>query len=190
MSKELGGIGAMLGNIFGPMKTMLTAMNPLVTILGGILEPLEPLSDMIGSMGEILGTALVPLVGFVLQLIMPFLPLLAQLANFLGPILLAIFKFFSPLEMWIGLFQKLIGFIPPDWGKWLSALPEIITKFFGGLPAIITTALTNAGTAIVNFFTITLPKAFTDLMATIGQVLADVWVEISSLGIKKTKTFG
>lgn len=190
MSKEAGNLGSTLTQIFKPFAQIMGVMSPMTNILTGFLEPLEPLTDLLGTVGSILGTALVPIVAKLLEFVMPFMPILVAIANILSPLLIGLFNFFIPLDKISALFAKLASFIPPDVGKWFAELPKTIESFFSGLPAKITTALNSAGLTIVNFFTVTLPKAFTDLMATIGQVLADVWVEISSLGVKKTKTFG
>ena len=89
---------------------------------------------------------------------------------------------------------KTIGLTTSQAARYCLVSPDTIVKWLSDLPGLIGTALTNAGNALVKFFTVDMPAAFYGLLNNIatyiGQVTSDLWAEISSLGTTKTKTFG
>ena len=87
----LGGLGKGLGKglgALGPqMLAMTLIMKPISALLEGLLEPLEPLIDLFGMVGEILGLLLVPIVDALMKVLMPFMPLLMEIVMALMPLI-------------------------------------------------------------------------------------------------------
>ena len=88
VAKGIG--GAMMGGIssLGPQMLALSlVMKPIGALLEGIMEPLEPITDLFGAVGEILGTLLIPIVNDIMKVFMPLLPILIDVVKALNPVI-------------------------------------------------------------------------------------------------------
>ena len=81
------GLGKGLAMLGPQMLAMTLIMKPISALLEGLLEPLEPLIDLFGMVGEILGMLLVPIVDALMKVLMPFIPLLMEIVMALMPLI-------------------------------------------------------------------------------------------------------
>lgn len=78
-----GGLGAL-----GPQMLALSLiMKPVAALMEGLTEPLEPLTDLFGMVGSILGLLLVPIVKELMNVLLPFMPLLVEIVMVLMPLI-------------------------------------------------------------------------------------------------------
>lgn len=164
----LGGVGGGIGGLFKgigqsmkPMVSQFAAMGPqmlamsliiqpIQAFLEGILTPLEPLTELFGAFGEILGTALIPLVNMLMAFLMPMIPVLQGIANLLAPILPILFMMLTPFGQLMAIFQIIGAFMPPDIAAWFTNLPNIIGDTLTNLGTIIQTSLSSIWAVIVD----------------------------------------
>jgi hypothetical protein len=209
--------GPMLGAFasMGPQMAMMAiVMAPVQALLEGLFEPFEAITDIFGAYGSILGQMFLPLIQMLVPILVSFLPVLQSITPFLGEMVLVLFKFTTPIGLliegvtWLidlfgangnGLFeefQKVGGAIQPFTNS-LSIVGTIITAI-GNIKMPDFSAIASS---IATFVTVTVPGFFIDMInrvvavfmgigTTFVEILADVWTEITSLGVTKTKWFG
>jgi len=102
--KAMTGIGAQLGTQIPQMMMMMFVMKPIMDLLQGILSAFEPLLDLFGVFGEIIGTGFTPLVNQLMQMILPAIPFMVELMQTLGPIIQLLWNFMTPIGLLIQLF--------------------------------------------------------------------------------------
>jgi hypothetical protein len=94
ISGAVGGLGKSFAkglSTLGPQMLALTlVMKPIQALLSALLEPLDPIIDIFGTVGDILGLLLVPIVNSLMQVLIPILPGLLQMVNILSPIISAL----------------------------------------------------------------------------------------------------
>jgi hypothetical protein len=130
-------VGAMAS--LGPqMAFMAIVMAPIQAFLEGILEPLEPLNELMGAFGQILGTALIPTVQIMLEHLMPLIPGLMGVADAISPVVTWLFKFTTPLGLIFTIVDAITSISWPDVGKWFTDLPGKIGQGFINLVVSIT----------------------------------------------------
>jgi hypothetical protein len=137
----------------GPqMAFMAIVMAPIQAFLEGILEPLEPLNELMGAFGQILGTALIPTVQMMLEHLMPLIPGLMGVADAISPVVTWLFKFTTPLGLIFTLVDAITSISWPDVGKWFTDLPGSIAAGWNVFTGWITTQFNNIWTSIVDSF--------------------------------------
>lgn len=78
-------------SILAPQLLALTLiMKPISALLEGILGPLDPIIELAGAIGQILGMLLVPIVSKIMSTLMPLLPILINVVKMFFPIIDAI----------------------------------------------------------------------------------------------------
>jgi hypothetical protein len=180
----IGGLGRGIASSMSPMVNQFKAMGPqmlamsiilapIQAFLEGILTPLEPLSELAGAFGEILGTALVPLVNMLMTFLTPFIPILTGIANLIAPLLPILFMILTPFGQVVALFKIMEAFMPPDVGAWFANLPTVIGDALSGAGSWITDQLKGLWGIVVDFFGglgfqlgVALTKVVNDLMHT------------------------
>lgn len=153
MGASLGPLKAMGSTMMsmGPqMAALMLVIQPVMAFLEGILAPLEPLSELLGSFGEALGLVFVPVVQQIVQTFIPFLPYVIEFALQFGKIFLVIFDTISPLGILISYIGTFTGAMDPE--KWKSQLDGvwigIWTWLSDTVPNALKTLLTNAWESI------------------------------------------
>jgi len=68
-------LGGEFGGQFKTMGKMALVMAPMQALIGGILEPFEPLTEIFGMFGEMIGIGLLPIVQALIPALMSFVPL-------------------------------------------------------------------------------------------------------------------
>lgn len=99
----------------GPQMLALTlVIKPLSALLQGLLEPLEPIIDIFGAVGDILGLLLVPVVTAVMKILLPILPALTDIVVSLLPlidlVLLALIPIIFAIEFITAIISQIIEF--------------------------------------------------------------------------------
>lgn len=117
MGKVMGGA---IGSVAPQMMAMKIALEPMNALINGILAPLEPLTEIFGAFGQIIGTALMPIMQEIIPILLSFMPILQAIIPPIGQFLLALFKFSD-----IGL---IIAIITP-----LMPLLQQLANLFGAL---------------------------------------------------------
>jgi len=102
--KAMTGIGAQLGTQIPQMMMMMFVMKPIMDLLQGVLSVFEPLLELFGVFGEIIGTAFIPVVNQLMTFILPFIPFLVDLMQRIAPFIQILFNLMVPFEIVIGLF--------------------------------------------------------------------------------------
>ncbi len=196
---EGGGIGALFLRAFAPpilkMASMIVSVSkqfyemgktmiktqlfaaPMQAFWTGFLEPLEPLTDLLGAFGSVLGTMLLPVIQPIITALMPLLPAFATIANILGNILgPAMTIFMIPLN---ALVQFFTGTYNAD--AFMKSIGDAFGKLWDGLVK----AVMDFGPKLWKAFS----DAFLGLLGIIGQFIRDVFVEAISFGTAWTPTF-
>ena len=138
-----GGLAAL-----GPQMLALTLiMKPVSALLEGLLEPLEPIIDLFGMVGEVIGLLLVPIVKALMDVLLPFMPLLMEIVMafmplirimliplmLLGNLLNAIMPLLTAFIGWFGNIFQLLDFISIPIEKLSNFLSDIIERFVSGI---------------------------------------------------------
>lgn len=187
MMGAVAGLGAMIPQ----MMALAIVTQPLRAFLEGIMSPFEVISELFGAFGEVLGTAFIPVIVEIVNAVVPFLPIVAGLAQILAPLILLAFKFLTPLGLLMTIFQVLAQFVPPDIAKMFTDMPQTIANgmsgvgaaimgWVNGLPAVIAGGLVTVGNSIGYWFTVTLPNFFTDGVRQIGETINKTWEDIGT----------
>ncbi len=184
------------GSIFAVAKK---GAEELLAIMDKLAPTLTRVADAIGKnqvavfaiLGGLIGLVTVAFVGF-----------LAMLAGGIVPLLLFV-GVGAMLGAWFALFKKSIEdakksidqfWIPAlttarDWVvnkfteivAWFNTLKEQVTTTITGLAEAISTGFNNAVTAIVTFFTVTIPNAFNTFVTAVGNAITSVVTFITGL---------
>lgn len=104
--KAMTGIGAQLGAQIPQMMMMMFVMKPIMDLLQGVLSAFEPLLELFGVFGEIIGTAFTPLINQLMVMILPAIPFMVDLMQKLGPIIQLLWNFLTPLGLLIQFFSN------------------------------------------------------------------------------------
>lgn len=158
---------AAFGKMFPQMAAMALVMEPIMAFIGGLLEPFSMITDMFGAFGEILGTALIPvLTTTIMPLLISMLPIFTSIAQVLGPVLQSLFSL-TGLGVLVQLLTPLIGLITP--------LVTIIGQFV------------NALQPLFNVFTNIISLGFTAIFERIGNLFSGLGINMESVtnGIQK-----
>lgn len=155
------------GKMFPQMAAMALVMEPIMAFIKGLLEPFSMITDMFGAFGEILGTALLPLMTTtIMPLLISMLPIFTSIAQVLGPVLQSLFSL-TGLGVLVQLLTPLIGLITP--------LVTIIGQFVAALQPLF------------NVFTNIISLGFTAIFEGIGRLFSSLGVNMESVtnGIQK-----
>ena len=95
LPKLAGGVAKGVGSsmltkaaALGPqMLALALVMKPVGALLEGIMEPLEPITELFGAVGQILGVLLVPIVNQIMRILLPILPILVDVIRMLLPVI-------------------------------------------------------------------------------------------------------
>jgi len=140
----MGGLAAM-----GPQMLALSLiMKPIGALLEGLLAPLEPIIDLFGMVGEILGLLLVPIVQALMEVLLPFMPLLIEIVMSMMPL---IKLFMIPLRLLgvlltaiLPIFTQITG-VFGDLMQFFGIFADFFVGFFANIGNFVGTFITRAG---------------------------------------------
>jgi phage-related protein len=159
MESAFTGMANQIQRAFSPLTYFFKAVE-------GFMTTLEPLADLAETIGTILGQSISPIVQEIVGFITPFLPVLVALSQILQPILLFFFNLLSPLGKiitFIDILSDLTGF------DILTEIPNLLTNVFSDVALIVS-----------NFFTVTIPGFFRDMIISIGTSISNMWNDLGT----------
>jgi len=142
---------------------MLVVTSLGMSLLEGFLSPLEPLTSLLGSLGEIFGMLLIPIVQMIIETITPFIPFLVSLMQILAPFVQLFFMLSNPiilltglltyvmeplnkLTLWMQDFQVDIGYV----SAFVKGLPKMLLDVIGRSVKWLFGSIWNIIVALVN----------------------------------------
>ena len=208
-------IGA-LSSLGPQMAMMAIVMAPVQALLEGLFEPFEMITDIFGAYGSILGQMFIPILMAIQPILLSMLPIFEAIAPMLGQLILMIFQFMTPIGLLLPLFEAIMPFLMIGI-QFISGLIEqfallmsnfkplefafsLISGLFMGIYNTIM-GIPEGFNSFISFFTVTIPgyfstainnliSLFTGIGTSIAEIIKDLWTEITSLGVTKTKWFG
>jgi hypothetical protein len=197
MGKIMGTVGKAakeIGNQFQGMIKAQLFMQPLMGALGALLEPFAPLTDIITSMGEILGTAFMPIIQALVPALTSLLPGFMTIAETLkGPIQQAVSYLTPILEKFWGVLEQVWAILEPVLAElWVAMQPvfdmigQLINDGFEWLGEILL-EIAPILVQLVNIFIELLPviqpiiEAVIRIMGLIGGAFIEIIVKIIGL---------
>ncbi|MFA5729072.1 MAG: hypothetical protein WC957_06555, partial [Candidatus Neomarinimicrobiota bacterium] len=153
-----------IGTQFGGMIKASLFMQPLMSALGALLAPFEPITEIVTSFGEILGMAFLPIVQALVPALTNLLPGFFAISNALsGPIQEAVNYLTPVLEKFWGVLEQLWATLEPILAQLWEALQpvfdmigQLITEGFDWLGEILI-ELAPVITQIVEVFIAMMP---------------------------------
>jgi len=153
-----------IGTQFGGMIKATLFMQPLMSALGALLAPFEPITEIVTSFGEILGMAFLPIVQALVPALTNLLPGFFAISNALsGPIQEAVNYLTPVLEKFWGVLEQLWATLEPVLAQLWEALQpvfdmigQLITEGFDWLGEILI-QLAPVITQIVEVFIALMP---------------------------------
>jgi len=216
-AKNLGApFSAALSSLGPQMAMMAIVMAPVQALLEGLFEPFEMITDIFGAYGSILGQMFIPILMVIQPILLSMLPIFEALAPMLGQLILLFFNFCTPIGLLLPLIQGAIPFLTIGIQfiggiiEQVSALLNnfkplefafsLISGLFMGIYNTIM-GIPEGFNSFISFFTVTIPgyfstainnliSLFTGIGTSIAEIMKDLWTEITSLGVTKTKWFG
>jgi phage-related protein len=207
VGRTIGAISKEFTKIGGQMLKAQIITAPMQAFWTGFLEPLEPLQDIFGMIGEMLGTMLIPGMNDFMEAIMPIMPIFKDIAKELQPFFKDLFKalgeaFATILPVLGDLAKIFIPLLVAGLNLIITPISAVLKLITGKISAeefiaSIGKAIGDAFKAIGKFFLDFggflwdgLTKAFWGIVDMVGQFFIDVFWEAVTLGAAKTKTFG
>lgn len=181
----LGGLGkSMMGGMasLGPQMLALTlVMKPLSALMEGIMEPLEPLIDLFGMVGEVIGLLLVPIVQALMEALLPIMPMLIAIVMALMPLIKAsmipLMLLGDVMTATMPILTGIIGMIG-DFISFLNPIIDFVTGFAdilsGGFGNFVTTlfdSLRNWAQGLVDDFGNWISRTFDDFVDGISDIM-------------------
>jgi len=165
--------------IGGEMLNVITA--PMGAFISGMLSPFSALTDLMGGLGEKLGTMFVPLIVKIMEFIMKFMPVLDMIMVAMKPVIDALISLIPPLMGLIPPIMTLVkGLLPPIVDLFMALIP-VITQLIPPLIEILNAILPPIIT-IINLMIVPL-TALLQLFSgeiTFGDFAAKVWTAIKN----------
>jgi phage-related protein len=177
-----GGMKGAFATMAPQMMMLALVMEPVMALIGGLLEPFSMITDMFGAFGEILGTAFLPMLqNSIMPLLQAFLPIFTTLAQVLGPVIQLLFNFsgigiliqvLTPLMPLITTLVTLFGQIMTALSPLILVISNIISLGIGAIFEAIGKAFGGLG---INMEDITKGiTKFAEIIGTVAELLMGV----------------
>ena len=181
MKSGMKGMGAAAKGILSSvpqLALMAIVLEPLTALLGAFLEPLEMLTPLFESWGSMLGQLIIPIALALMEVLMPFTPMIQALVSMLVPLiplLILIFKIMNPIIFVLPFIIDAITMV--------ANVLTIVTVAIGGVVEIANTFIDNVIKGIADWL-----GGLWDLVSTwAGNIVAAIvnWVRDAVQSVKE-----
>jgi hypothetical protein len=174
-----------VGSMGPQMAAIAIVTAPLQAALEGFLEPLQPLTDIFGAFGEVLGTMLLPVVNMLVPILTPLIPTFQSLANTLAPFVTLIA---STMLIPLGLLSNLLQMAKP-YLDGLTASMKPFTDLIQQFTTAISTegflgALTDMGSKILDCIW----GGISAGLSWLGNMISNWWQNLTNGGLDQNKS--